>query len=121
MNPIDQMLLDYSNKIEIHLVPNPKIFKVFFSAYPSPEVLSPILSLVETQRFAWGDYTEYELESKKLGELLCLAIKSINVIPCSAAIKTLTKMWEEMGYKVTMQTMQVESNITQTSKLSGKK
>lgn len=65
MNPIDKMLLDYSNTIEIHTFPNPKVFKVIFSAFPSLEILSPLLNLIETQRFKWMHETEFQLETKK--------------------------------------------------------
>lgn len=100
MNPIDKMLLQYAGKIEIRLVPNPEIFYVVFSAPPSPEVLSPLLSLIETKRFKWTNWTEYCLKKNKLSDMLELIVEAVNVIPASEAIAALKQMWEELGYEV---------------------
>jgi hypothetical protein len=98
MDAIDTLLANFSKEIEIIIVPNPKRFKVMFGSYPAKETLSPLTRLFESQRFKWSTYDE-EPEPEKT---LSFCVDAVNVIPVPEAIAALTKIWTEMGYKVTL-------------------
>jgi hypothetical protein len=102
MNPIDRMLLKSVNKIEIWLFPNPDLFKVIFSAFPSEKALLPITKLVETERFGWSTLTWLDLNKKPPKDLLTFAIEKKNVISVTEAVYALKEMWEKDGYEVTV-------------------
>lgn len=98
MDAIDTLLANFSKEIEIIIVPNPKRFKVVFGSYPDKETLSPLTRLFESQRFNWSTYDE-EPEPEKT---LSFYVDAVNVIPVPEAIAALTKIWTEMGYRVTL-------------------
>jgi hypothetical protein len=98
MDKIDRLLSNFSKEIEVVTVSDPKIFVVRFGAFPSQETLSPLLRLFESKRFKWNTYGK-NLEPEKT---LLFDVEVINVIPASDAILTLTEVWTDMGYTVTV-------------------
>lgn len=100
MNPIDRMIVNHANEIEIRESPSLENLWVCFGSAPSHETLTPLTQLIDSGRFELAISTGLEIEEGKL--VLEYLIQKTNLITVAEAIAALRDTWAGMGYSVTV-------------------